>query len=105
MSFTCIPGSAAKQMMTTREVTIIDIRDPSSFATAHVTGAISVNNTNVNEFVAQADFEKPLLVFCYHGHSSQGAADFFAGQGFSEVYSVDGGFEEWRVTYPADQTS
>ncbi|HSC76581.1 MAG TPA: thiosulfate sulfurtransferase GlpE [Pseudomonadales bacterium] len=105
MSFTCIAGSAAKQMMESREVTIIDIRDPGSFASAHVTGAISVNNSNVNEFLAQADFEKPLLVFCYHGHSSQGAADFFGNQGFVEVYSVDGGFEEWRVTYPVDQTS
>lgn len=100
MTFSCISGSAAKQMIETREVTIVDIRDPGSFASAHVTGAISVNNTNVNEFIAQADFEKPLLVFCYHGHSSQGAADFFGGQGFIEVYSVDGGFEEWRTNYP-----
>jgi thiosulfate sulfurtransferase len=90
-------------MMETRDVIIIDIRDPGSFAAAHVAGAISVNNSNVSEFVAQADFEKPLLVFCYHGHSSQGAADFFSGQGFPEVYSVDGGFEEWRVTYPDNQ--
>ncbi len=100
MSFTCISGAAAKHMMESRDVAIIDIRDPSSFAAAHVTGAISINNTNVNEFVAQADFEKPLLVFCYHGHSSQGAADFFGGQGFAEVYSVDGGFEEWRISQP-----
>lgn len=105
MSFTCIPGSAAKQIIETRDVTIIDIRDPGSFASAHVTGSISVNNSNVNEFVAQADFEKPLLVFCYHGHSSQGAADFFSSQGFVEVYSVDGGFEEWRACYPDHQMS
>lgn len=105
MSFTCIPSATAKQLIETRELTIIDIRDPGSFASAHVTGAISVNNSNVNEFIAQADFEKPLLVFCYHGHSSQGAADFFGGQGFVEVYSVDGGFEEWRVNYPDLQTS
>lgn len=105
MTFSCISGSAAKQMIETRAVTIIDIRDPSSFASAHVTGAISVNNSNVSEFVAQADFDKPLLVFCYHGHSSQGAADFFGGQGFIEVYSVDGGFEEWRTNYPDHQTN
>lgn len=100
MGFTCIPSAAAKQMIDTKDVTIVDIRDPSSFSAAHVAGAISVNNSNVNEFVAQADHDKPLLVFCYHGHSSQGAADYFANQGFSEVYSVDGGFEEWRVNYP-----
>jgi thiosulfate sulfurtransferase len=100
MSFTCISKVAAKQMIDTRDVTIIDIRDPSSFSAAHVPGALSINSNNVDEFVMQADHDKPLLVFCYHGHSSQGAADFFAGRGFAEVYSVDGGFEEWRVNYP-----
>lgn len=100
MTFTCIPAAAAKQMMESREVTIVDIRDPSSFNACHVPGAISLNNSNVSEFVAQADHEKPLLVFCYHGHSSQGAADFLAGQGFAEVYSVDGGMEGWKLQYP-----
>lgn len=100
MSFTCISAMAAREMMDNREVTIVDIRDPSSFAAGHVPGAIALNNSNVSEFVAGADHEKPLLVFCYHGHSSQGAADFLAGQGFAEVYSVDGGFEGWKQQYP-----
>ncbi|HQQ62913.1 MAG TPA: thiosulfate sulfurtransferase GlpE [Pseudomonadales bacterium] len=100
MSFTCIPAAAAKQMMDSGDVTIVDIRDPSSFAAAHVPGSFSLNNNNVSEFVAQADHDKPLLVFCYHGHSSQGAADFLAGQGFREVYSVDGGVEGWKMQYP-----
>ncbi len=100
MSFTCISLAAAKQMIDARDATIVDIRDPQAFAAAHVPGAFSLNNSNVSEFVAQADHDKPLLVFCYHGHSSQGAADYLAGQGFSEVYSVDGGFEAWRGEYP-----
>lgn len=100
MSFTCIPAVAAKQMMDSGDVTIVDIRDPSAFAAGHVPGAFSLNNSNVGEFVAQADHDKPLLVFCYHGHSSQGAADFLAGQGFREVYSVDGGVEGWKMQYP-----
>ena len=100
MAFTCIPAAAAKQMMDTREVTVVDIRDPASFAAGHAPGAISLNNNNVQDFILQADHDKPLLVFCYHGHSSQGAADFLAKQGFDEVYSVDGGFEGWKLQYP-----
>lgn len=102
MSFTCISGAAAKAMMDAQHVTIADIRDPQAFATAHVPGAISLNNSNVATFVAEGDHEKPLLVFCYHGHSSQGAADFLAEQGFTKVYSVDGGFEAWRQQYPVE---
>lgn len=87
-------------MMQARPVTVADIRDPQAFRAGHVPGAVSVNNSNVSEFLTAADPDQPLLVFCYHGHSSQGAADFFANQGFAEVYSVDGGFEEWRLSYP-----
>ena len=42
------------------------------------------------------DFEQPVLVMCYHGHSSQGAAQYLINQGYDEVYSVDGGFEGWH---------
>lgn len=99
MPFTCIPATTAKTLIDKGAVTIVDIRDPASFAAGHVQGAISLNNSNVQEVIAQADFDLPLLVFCYHGHSSQGAADFLSQQGFSEVYSVDGGVEGWRSVY------
>jgi thiosulfate sulfurtransferase len=39
-------------------------------------------------------------VVCYRGNSSQSAAAYLASQGFSEVYSLDGGFELWRSLYP-----
>ncbi|NKQ13210.1 thiosulfate sulfurtransferase, partial [Pseudomonas sp. SST3] len=34
--------------------------------------------------------------------SSQSAAAYLINQGFSDVYSLDGGFELWRQTYPQD---
>jgi thiosulfate sulfurtransferase len=100
MPFTCIPAAAAKAMIDQGNVTIVDIRDPNAFAAGHVPNAFSLNNNNVQDFILHADFDNPLLVFCYHGHSSQGAADFLSQQGFSAVYSVDGGVEGWRGEYP-----
>jgi len=50
-------------------------------------------------FLAAADRDQPLLVYCYHGNSSQGAADYFFNQGFEDVYSMDGGYEAWRLKY------
>ena len=44
----------------------------------------------------QTDFETPVVVVCYHGNSSQGAAQYLAQQGFETVFSMDGGFEAWR---------
>jgi thiosulfate sulfurtransferase len=50
--------------------------------------------------MAQADLDAPLIVCCYHGNSSQGAANYFAEQGFKNACSLDGGFEQWKVMYP-----
>ena len=79
---------------------LVDIRDPQSFAAGHMPGAVHLDNHSLPDFIAGADFDKPLIVVCYHGNSSQNAAAFLAHQGFAEVYSIDGGFELWRAHYP-----
>lgn len=81
---------------------LVDIRDPQSFAAGHMIGAVHLDNHSLPDFIACADFDKPLVVVCYHGNSSQSAAAYLAHQGFSEVYSLDGGFELWRSLYPQD---
>ena len=81
---------------------VTDIRDEQSFQLSHVPGAIHLGNHNLADFVEDTDKAAPILVFCYHGHSSQSAAALLAGQGFTEVYSVDGGFEAWRQSLPVE---
>ena len=84
---------------------MVDIRDPQSFAVGHISGSRHIDNHSVADFIAAADLDAPLVVVCYHGNSSQSAAAYFIQQGFSDVYSLDGGFELWRSVYPADTSS
>lgn len=79
---------------------IVDIRDQNSFNTSRIAQAHNLNNDNLPVFLQQADRNQALIVYCYHGISSQSAADFLAGQGFTQVYSLDGGFEQWRLQFP-----
>ena len=79
---------------------MVDIRDPESFAGGHPSGAIHLDNQSLAEFIAQADVDAPTSVVCYHGHSSQSAAAYLHSQDFSDLYSMDGGFEEWRHALP-----
>ncbi|MBD8494671.1 thiosulfate sulfurtransferase GlpE [Pseudomonas syringae] len=81
---------------------LVDIRDPETFATRHISGSRHLDNHSIADFIAKADLDQPLVVVCYHGNSSQSAAAYLVGQGFSDVYSLDGGFELWRATYPDD---
>ncbi|WP_312518647.1 thiosulfate sulfurtransferase GlpE [Stutzerimonas nitrititolerans] len=81
---------------------IVDIRDAHSFAEGHIPGSTHLDNHSLPDFIAAADLDQPLIVSCYHGHSSQSAAAYLAHQGFSDVYSLDGGFEGWRNQFPQD---
>lgn len=100
MRFSRISAEQAKEMMTRQEVILADIRDEQSYQISHISNAQHIDNHSVADFIANADKEKPLIVCCYHGNSSQSAAQFFAEQSFAEVYSLDGGFEHWRTLYP-----
>ena len=85
----------AQEMVEEGSVNVIDIRDPGSYSAGHIPSAISLNDTNVKEFIESTDKEKPLIVYCYHGISSRGAAEYLSQNGFKEVYSMTGGFEAW----------
>jgi len=97
MAFTRISVEEAKVLIEKTEVTLADVRDSASFSAANIPNALHVSNESVSAFIETANKDKPLIIYCYHGNSSQGAADHFSQQGFKDVYSLDGGFEEWRL--------
>ena len=92
----------AKQFLDEGNCHVIDIRDELSFQAGHIPGAEIVNNDTVSSFMDKTDKNSPLLVCCYHGNSSQQAGQFFEQQGFREVYSIDGGFEAWKLQYESE---
>lgn len=83
-----------------RETALVDIRDALSFAQGHIPGSRRLDNESVGEFVEATPAQQPVVVVCYHGHSSQQAAAWLVGQGFAEVYSLDGGFTDWQLRHP-----
>ena len=101
--FKRIPPEQA-QALREQGAVVVDVRDPQAFAANHISGSKHLDNHSLHDFIANADLDAPLIVACYHGNSSQSAAAYLVGQGFSEVYSLDGGFELWRSQYP-DQVS
>ncbi len=86
------------------QVVIVDIRDEQSFVSAHIEGAFHLSNGSLPQFMQQTALETPVVVVCYHGRSSQGAAQYLVEQGYDTVYSMDGGFESWRLQYPMTST-
>ena len=90
----------AKDLAEKGDLTIVDIRDADSFKEAHLDHAISVNDSNIEDFLSKTNKSKPLLCYCYRGINSQSASHYFKDNGFETVYSMEGGFEAWRSEYP-----
>ena len=103
--FQSISPVAAVELLRTGSACLVDIRDRATFSLGHAPGAFHLTNETLGAFLQQTDPDHPVVVMCYHGHSSQGAAQYLVNQGFTEVYSVDGGFEGWRLAFPVETSA
>lgn len=99
-NFKQITVQQAKDLIEKGNVSIVDIRDSAAFKTSHIENAHHLTDQNVEAFLKNTKKETPVLCYCYHGFSSQGAAEFLAANGFETVYSIEGGFEKWKTVYP-----
>jgi rhodanese-related sulfurtransferase len=73
----------------------LDLRHPSQVGTARVAGAESLDFANQAKYM-QLPKDTRIVFLCEHGMSSLDAAAYFAGHGYTQVYSVRGGVESWR---------
>ena len=91
-SYKCIDVSEAKELIINNKVTIADIRDTGSYQEGNIPDSINLTDQNIKEFMETTDRSALLLVYCYHGNNSVGAAQYFANNGFTSVFSLNGGY-------------
>ena len=99
MSYQRISIEDAKALIKDKDITLIDIRDFISFSSGHIQNAIHIEDLKIENFIQEKDKNKPILIYCYHGNSSQTAAGFFDQMGFKSVFSMDEGYEGWLQSH------
>lgn len=95
----------AKELIHKTEVIVVDVRDQISYDAEHIAGAMYLSVSMLKDFCATIDKKTPILVYCYHGISSQSVAQYLVDQGFSKVYSLIGGFESWKSYHSTSDTN
>ena len=88
---------SARVKLNNEDVMAVDIRDQESFNAGHINGAIHLSNNNFDKFANSTDKNNTIIVYCYHGNSSQKAAQLLMNFGFLDVYSLNGGYQEWKT--------
>ncbi len=86
----------AKKMMENPDLLLLDCRHSSDYRLEHIDGAEPLGDYNIERFLLETPRQTPVLIYCYHGNSSQVRAQTFVDFGFATVYSMDGGYEAWK---------
>ena len=82
-----------------KNIQIVDCRTPDEYKSGYIQGATLADWNNQQQFADAAkklDKSKPVYVYCLAGVRSAKAADWFAKNGFTNVYSLDGGIKAWQ---------
>lgn len=100
--FRRIDVATARELLRRPDVLLLDCRTTVDFQRGSMDGAQHLCDSNAGDYLMGHPKHTPVLIYCYHGNASQHRAQMFVDFGFSEVYSLDGGYEAWCA---ADQTS
>lgn len=106
------PGSldatAARELMGSRgsaDYQLLDVRQPTEYAEARIPGARLIPLPELSQRLTELDVSMPTIVYCRSGARSASAVRFLSGQGFAEVYNLEGGILAWnghRVAGPVE---
>jgi thiosulfate/3-mercaptopyruvate sulfurtransferase len=99
-SYNRIGHPQADELLQRSGVVVLDVRDAESYLRGHIEGAQNISTRNLGDFIGSTGKDAPVLVYCYHGNSSQEYAKILVQYGFSDVSSLDGGYEAWRNRPP-----
>ena len=79
--------------------TLLDVREPWEFETAHLAGAKLLPMGDVPSRAHQElDPEDHIVVICHHGVRSMNVTAWLRQQGFEKAQSMRGGIDAWSRT-------
>lgn len=101
------PGNSLPEM-TTREAAayladhdnsavLIDVRERDEYQPRHAQGAINIPMSEFVARMAETPKDKDALIICEHGSRSAQVARYLMRHGYTRVYNVEGGTEQWEA--------
>lgn len=90
-----IQPAAAKQMMDTLDVFILDVREKNEHDAGRIPRAVHIPIRELPKRMGELPKGKPIIIYCGIGHRGAMALVFLRGQGYN-VKSILGGFKAWN---------
>jgi len=85
----------AVQLVNQKHAVFIDIRSVDLYKAGHIAQSRHLPVADFNNKRGALPKDKPLIVVCERGRSALNAASSLRKLGFAEVYSLEGGLQNW----------
>lgn len=83
-------------LLATDQALLLDCRKILDYQVEHIDNALHSHDQLVETLIKKPDKNRVIVIYCYHGHSSEHLAELFGGFGFNNVYSLEGGYERYK---------
>ncbi len=93
-----IGTTAAVQLVNAKDAVLLDVRETNEYEGGRVPNAVHVPLSQIASRSSElARFKgRPVIAYCERGNRSRMAAGALAKIGFTDVYSLAGGYRAWR---------
>jgi len=93
-TYQCIPATQAAALIRAEsKPTVFDVREVTHYRQGHVAEAAHLSESRLMAWFGRLPKDQPVVIYCYKGNASKTFAQMFADFRFTQVYSVDGGYE------------
>jgi rhodanese-related sulfurtransferase len=77
---------------------LVDVRTPDEFSEGFIEGAINIDfkDPSFAEKINALDKSKPYFLYCLSGKRSGDAAKQMDSVGFKTIYTLKGGYKDWK---------
>lgn len=94
----CTVADVQKRLDAGENLLLIDVREESEFAAAHIPGAKHLGKGVIERDIEKEvpDVDTEMILYCGGGYRSALAADNLRKMGYTRAISMDGGFRGWK---------
>ena len=89
------PESLAAWMEEGRDLLLLDVRTPVEHQTSRLDNSLLMPLQTLPRQYEALGRERPIVVYCHHGHRSAHAVDFLRRMGFDNTFNLVGGIDAW----------
>jgi len=90
---------APRELDQRKGMVLLDVRTAKEYEGGHIPGAVNVPLSDIGDKVKKLKKDKELVVYCRSGNQSIWAIKRLMGMGYTNLFSLKGGYHAWKRTH------